>query len=202
MTVRATIEKKSAGHGDPFEHDKKGGPHFFKVKEEGGGWLGVHLQNLTDQLGDYFGVSDGDGALVSEVIDDSPAERAGLEAGDVIISYDDKEIDDVEELIEAVRQSDPGDEVEIVLIRNKSKRTLRAQVGEIPKTYRWPELDVFGLPHHGRDSDIRLFYDDEDPLDGIWRYRHRGDVGEDDIRDLEKRLERLEREIEKMKDRL
>ena len=211
VTVTATIEKKSEGYGYRFERGKKGDSHFFKLKEKEGGWLGARLRNLTDQLGEYFGVSNGEGVLVTEVMEEGPAEKAGLLAGDVIVSYAGEETDDVDELIEAVRETEAGEGVEIEVIRNKHPRTLRAEIAAMPRKYRPLKLDRFGFPNYGERYDFRFFdddlkgwkhFDDEEPEDTIWRYRFHGDSDADDLRDLKKRLKKLEREIEKMKDRL
>jgi serine protease Do len=208
VTVTATIDEKSTTHGYWFEPGNKGEQRLLKGEEEGGGWLGIHLQNLTVQLGEYFGISDGEGALVTEVIDDSPAEKAGLKAGDVIVSYGGDEIDGAEELIDAVRESEKGEDVEIEIMRNKSKRMVRAEIGETPQKYRRSKRNLFELPHFGKPSlDDYLkrwehLEEEDEPQDKMWQYRIHGDIEEDDIRDLQKRLRKLEREIEKIKDRL
>lgn len=207
LTVTATIQEKSEGHGYWFEQRDRVKPHLLKEKAERRGWLGIHLQNVTEQLGEYFGVSDGDGVLVTEVVEDSPAEKAGLQAGDVIVSFDGEKIDDAAELIEAVRESVEGEEVEIEVIRNKSKQMIRAEIGKTPQKYRRSKRNVFELPHIGRpyfDDYLERWehFDEEDELqDKMWQYRLRGDIEEDALRDLQKRLRKLEREIEKMKDR-
>ena len=208
MTVTATIDEKPKGLESWFEHGKKGKPSILKVQEDRGGWLGVHLQNLTDQLGEYFGVSDGEGVLVTEVVKDSPAEKADLQAGDVIVSYDGDDIDDVDELVEAVFESEIGEVVEIEVMRNKKRRTIRAEISETPKKYRKSPMNFFGLPHMGRPSyddylkHWEYFDREEEPEDTIWRHRFHGNLDEDEIEELQKRIRKLEREIERMKDRL
>ena len=170
--------------------------------------MGVHLQNLTEQLGEYFGVSDGEGALVTEVVDESPAEKAGLKAGDVIVSFAGDDIDDVDELVDAVRASEVGKDVQVKVIRNKGEKTMNVQIGELPQAYHKPKINIFGLPYGGRHYDFRWHDDDleywdlDDLEDDLRRYRRHKDIEEDELKELKKHLKKLEREIEKMKDRL
>lgn len=93
-----------------------------------GGRLGVGIQNLGDQLAEYFGARDG-GVLVTSVSEDSPAEVAGLRAGDVIVAVDGEDVDDPGDLIEAISEAGAGD-VEIRILRDKRSQTIRATLPE------------------------------------------------------------------------
>ena len=186
-------------------------PQVLKIKEGTHGWLGIHLQDLNDQLGEYFGVSNGQGALITEVIDESPAERAGLQAGDVIVSYGGKDIDNADELVKAVHDTEVGQEVEITVRREKRSRMFRVEIGETPQKYRKPKVELYGIPVPGGHWDIKPFDEHVKPWeffeeklgkDKIWRKRAYEDIEKDELIDLKKRLEKLEREIEKLKDRL
>lgn len=85
--------------------------------------LGILIQDLTEQLGEYFGVMDGEGILITEVIEGSPAEEAGLKAGDVILEIDNQKVEDSGELFEAISDKEKGDRVELEVLRDKrSKR--------------------------------------------------------------------------------
>jgi len=75
------------------------------------GYMGVTIQNLNDQLGEYFGVKNGNGVLITGVSEDSPAEKAGLKAGDVIIKADDEEIVDSEDIFDVMSDKEDGDTV-------------------------------------------------------------------------------------------
>ena len=94
------------------------------------GWVGVGLSNLNDQLGEYFGVEDGRGALIESVVDDSPAEKAGLAAGDVIIEINDEKIYDVNDVVDEISDLDEGDEAKIVVLRKGSEKTFSVEVEE------------------------------------------------------------------------
>ncbi len=97
-------------------------------------WLGVKFQALTDQLGDHFGAEEG--VLVSEVLEDSPAERAGIEAGDVITAVDDEEVEDLGALPENISAKEPGTMVTIALIRDGETLTRKVELSEPPEEYR------------------------------------------------------------------
>ncbi len=87
--------------------------------------LGVSLQSLTLQLGEFFGIDGGEGALVTSVREDSPAAKAGLEAGDVIVSIDGETVEDPGDVMRAISGRDEG-EVEISVVRDKKRRTMTA----------------------------------------------------------------------------
>ncbi|MEE9166668.1 MAG: PDZ domain-containing protein [Candidatus Neomarinimicrobiota bacterium] len=91
-------------------------------------WLGVRVQRLSPQLRDYFDVKASGGVLVSEVVEESPAEKAGLKAGDVIISVDREEIEDTQNLTEVIRDKDAGEEVSIRIVRDGRKKKVEASL--------------------------------------------------------------------------
>jgi serine protease Do len=86
--------------------------------------IGVVAEGLTKQLGEHFGVADGRGLLVSEVRPDSPAGKAGLKAGDIIVQIDGTAVANSDELVKAVNVKKEG-EVEVTFIRDKERRTVR-----------------------------------------------------------------------------
>lgn len=99
-----------------------------------GGRLGIGIQNLGDQLAEYFGADDG-GVLVTSVRDDSPAAEAGLRAGDVIVRVDDEPVMDPGDLVREVGRSDAG-EIELRILRDRKERTIRATLPERPEGVR------------------------------------------------------------------
>ena len=94
------------------------------------GWLGVTLQPLTSDLAASFGVKDGKGALVSEVQPGSPAARAGLQSGDVIVEVNGKKVEEAGDVARAVGFAKPGEEARLVVWRDRAERTLTAKLGE------------------------------------------------------------------------
>jgi Do/DeqQ family serine protease len=96
------------------------------------GWLGVGIQPLTPELAKSFGVSADEGILVNQVMPRSPAEQAGLKTGDLIVSVNGNPVKDVRELQRLIAESDIGKTLEVTILREKEKRTLKVQVGEMP----------------------------------------------------------------------
>ncbi len=99
--------------------------------------IGVSTTQLTKQLADYFGVSDGKGVLVSSVATDSPAAKAGIKAGDVITALDGEKIEDAGDLSRALNKKKEGD-VTLTIIRNKSQRTITVTPKEGKTTFGQP----------------------------------------------------------------
>lgn len=95
------------------------------------GWLGVVIQDLNEGLAESFGYDSSDGALVSEVTDDGPAAKAGLEPGDIIVSIGGDPVKDIDDLKLRVAQTRPGTEVEIEVYRDGRHKTLTVELGEL-----------------------------------------------------------------------
>jgi S1-C subfamily serine protease len=95
-------------------------------------YIGVGLESLNDQLGEYFGVEDGKGALIVEVMPDSPAEKSGLKAGDVIIAVDGDEVTGPEDIRNAVGDKEKGETIEMTVLRNKERKEMTLEVEETP----------------------------------------------------------------------
>ena len=98
------------------------------------GWLGVSIQELTPELASQFGIGDTKGVLVSDVMDDSPAKKAGFERADVIVEYDGKSMDSPTHLRNAVAQTPVGKKVAVKIIRDKKPKTIELAIVEQPKT--------------------------------------------------------------------
>ena len=86
--------------------------------------LGVQTESLTRQLGDYFGVKDGEGVLVRSVEKNSAAEKAGLKAGDVIMKADNEKLTDRSDLSHILRNHRTGGKMTLVVMRDKHEQTL------------------------------------------------------------------------------
>jgi len=95
------------------------------------GWLGVGVQPLTPELAKGFGVA-GEGVLVNQVMPKSPAESAGVKVGDLILSVDGKSVKDPRELQRIIAEVDIGKAIELNILREKEKRALKVQIGEMP----------------------------------------------------------------------
>jgi serine protease Do len=89
----------------------------------GGRRIGISTMQLTRQLADYFGITDGKGVLVTSVGDDSPAAKAGLKAGDIITAVDGEKVEGSGDISRAINKKKDGD-VTLSVIRNKDRRTI------------------------------------------------------------------------------
>jgi predicted metalloprotease with PDZ domain len=89
--------------------------------------LGIAAESLTDQLGDYFGVKDGKGVLITQVFEDSPAARAGLKAGDVIVAIDNEPVENMRALTAAIDRKGEG-QVAVKVMRNRSEQTINVTI--------------------------------------------------------------------------
>jgi serine protease Do len=98
------------------------------------GWLGVSIQDLTPELASQFGVSETKGVLISDVMDDSPAKKAGFERADVIVEYDGKPMDSSAHLRNAVAQTPVGKKVAVKILRDKKPKTIELTIAEQPKS--------------------------------------------------------------------
>ena len=107
---------------------------FAQLKEHGQvtrGWLGVMIQQVTADLAENFNLERPIGALVGQVVPDSPAEKAGVKSGDVIISYNGKEISQMSMLPAMVASSDVGEKARLVLIRDGKKQNITVEIGKM-----------------------------------------------------------------------
>ena len=95
------------------------------------GWLGVVIQNVTEDLAKSFGLSEAKGALVADVSDSGPAEKAGLKRGDVIVGFNGQDIESSSQLPAVVAKTPVGDRVDVDIIRNGKTKTLSVRIGEL-----------------------------------------------------------------------
>lgn len=103
------------------------------------GFLGVHIQNLTPELAKRFGMKKTKGALVSDVTKGSPANRAGVQKGDVIVSFDGAKIQNVTELVRKVGKTAVGKRVSMKVLREGKKIILKVKIGKQSEKPRSPE---------------------------------------------------------------
>jgi serine protease Do len=95
------------------------------------GWLGVAIQEVTKELAESFGMEKATGALIAGVGKDSPAEKGGLEAGDVIIKFDGKSVVTSSDLPRIVGSTDPKKYVNVEVLHKGRTKNLRIEVGEM-----------------------------------------------------------------------
>ncbi len=100
------------------------------------GFLGVNIQPVTPDLAEQFGLPELSGALVAQVTPKSPAEKAGIEVGDVIVKLNDQEIGDPSALRVAVTQLEPGTQAKVEVVRGGKRVTLQATIEKLPEDER------------------------------------------------------------------
>jgi len=93
------------------------------------GWLGVTIQNVDKNLAESFGLDRPRGGLISQLASDGPAEKSGLQPGDVIISFDGKSIENSADLPHVVGLIEPGTTVPVDIVRDRKKQTIDVTVG-------------------------------------------------------------------------
>lgn len=148
--------------------------------------LGVSLVDLTDELRSHFGAPKDSGLLVGSVEDGSPADKSGIQTGDIIIGLDGKDIESASELRRALREKKNGDTVRIEVLRGRARQTFVATVVEKEGPRALLPRDFEGL---------RYFEGPE------WRGRIEslGDCAtlQSRIKELETRLKDLEKKLQK-----
>jgi len=97
------------------------------------GWLGVSIQEITEDIAKSFKLKDAKGALVAEVMEDTPAQRGGMERGDIVISFDGKEVETPNDLQRIVASTPPDKKVKAKVIRDGKIETLTVKVGTMPE---------------------------------------------------------------------
>lgn len=111
-------------------------PVIDQLKEFGRarrGWLGVRIQTVTDELADSLGLKKAHGALVANVTDGGPAQKAKVKVGDVILSFDGKPIEEMRNLPRIVAETSVGKAVNVEIWRKGKKITLSVSLGEFPE---------------------------------------------------------------------
>ncbi len=107
-------------------------PQLIETGSVTRGYLGVNIQTLTPDLARALNLEARQGALVSDVRPNSPAEKAGIERGDVIMIFNGEDIDDSRDLAATVAATPVGDDAEVLVLRDGRKKTLSLKVGALP----------------------------------------------------------------------
>jgi len=117
-------------------------PRVFTLAP-GGSYLGVGIQEITAERAKTLKLREDSGVEITRVGTDSPAEKAGLKAGDVVIQYNGTKVEGLEQLSRLVRETPVGREVKLDIIRNGATQTVTAKIGQHPPVPGFP--DGFGL---------------------------------------------------------
>ncbi|MGE0659399.1 MAG: DegQ family serine endoprotease [Reyranellaceae bacterium] len=137
------------------------------------GWLGVRIQTVDEDLAKTLSLDKPRGALIADVTPGGPAEKSGIKARDVILSFDGKDIPEMRKLSRVVAETKVGSEVDVVVWRDGKRRTVKVKVGELEESERIQNaavdgqtgpkggatVDSFGLVLSELSADLRDRYD-------------------------------------------
>lgn len=198
LETEATVSKKKR-NTFVWNGKHKNLEHF--IYNDKSAWLGVSTEKLTNQLRQFFNVPEYLGVLINEVVEDSPAEKFGLKAGDVIIQVGNKEIEDSRDLMKAIDRHEVGDEVDVKVIRDKKEKTLKVTLGEGKERFRQhfsfrPERYEIRVP----DIDIEIpEMDIEIPDIDMEELREMDEKMKDEFEKHSDEFEELKEELKKIK---
>ncbi|MCX6555698.1 MAG: PDZ domain-containing protein [Candidatus Aminicenantes bacterium] len=122
-TLEVSAELGKREHGKEYDWKSYKLPRIFRSSA----YLGVVLQELNPDLAPYFGVKTDEGALIVRVEKDTPAEKAGLKAGDVIVQMGEKAVKDADTVHEILADLKKGDVIAVTVVRHGKKETLKAE---------------------------------------------------------------------------
>jgi serine protease Do len=95
------------------------------------GWLGVRIQQVTDEIAESLNIKPARGALVAGIDDKGPAKPAGIEPGDVVVKFDGKDVKDPKDLSRVVADTAVGKEVDVVIIRKGKEESRKVTLGRL-----------------------------------------------------------------------
>ncbi|WP_417720042.1 DegQ family serine endoprotease [Salipiger sp.] len=143
------------------------------------GWLGVRIQDVTEDMVESLGLVSAKGALVSDV-PEGPAKESGMQAGDVIVSFDGKDVDDTRQLVRIVGNTEVGKSVRVIVNRDGKSETLLVTLGRreeaertfpasqtVPESEEPSTVDILGLTLSPLTSDLRAEMNLPDSAKGL-----------------------------------
>jgi membrane-associated protease RseP (regulator of RpoE activity) len=176
--------------------NKQGGARSFGMTMQSRGRLGAKVITMSEDLRRYFGSSGDLGLLVDSVLPDTPASKAGLRAGDVIVAVEGRDIAETWDIFSALSESKKGDKVKIEVLRDKKRKTLTATLDDDGGSAAMGRIQLGGTGNFNFDFDPDQFFKGMGP--GMWGHAGASPFGpsqsdlQEKVRRLEERLERLE----------
>jgi serine protease Do len=145
------------------------------------GWLGVRIQQVTDEIAESLNIKPARGALIAGVDDKGPAKPAGIEPGDVVVKFDGKDIKEPKDLSRVVADTAVGKEVDVVVIRKGEEQTRKVTLGRledseklVPAAVKTPEpaekpvtQKALGLDLANLSKDLRSRYKIKESVKGV-----------------------------------
>lgn len=175
------------GEGDAGDWTPRSFEFLENMKTTG---IGVSMQSLSGDLGEYFGVPNGEGALITEVMEDTPAAKAGLKVGDVVTAINGDKVESPSDVSSELRGKDRGEEVELTIIRNKAEQKVAVEVDEI---------ESFGMAMPG---DLREMLNWNGNRGQTYHNWNVPSVPQIDQEDFMRKMEEMQKRLEEMKVRL
>ncbi len=180
----AIISPSGGSIGIGFAVPAKTAVHVIDQLREFGetrrGWLGVRIQTVTDSIAESMGMDKPAGALVAAVTPDSPAADAGLEVGDVVLSFDGTPVKSMRLLPRLVARTAIGRTIDVVILRNDRKKTVKITIGRLPEKKEKKDKDekkklekepekttLLGLTIVPMSDDLRAKYKIKDDVNGV-----------------------------------
>jgi len=180
------VKMKSLDGDGTWSWDDGPGMHMYTTPSvRSRGRLGVRVDDLDKDMADALGVTAGKGALIREVIEDTPAQKAGLRAGDVIVKVGTTTVDDAADLTRALRDQDDG-KVSVDVVRKGARRTVSVDLPTRDEVRsRAPRAYSFRIP---------------EPGSGSWGYSKSKDSADSEA--LRREIEDLRKEIQDLRDQM
>ena len=143
------------GFSIPSNSAKKVVSQLIEFGETKRGWLGVRIQVVTDEIADVEKLDEPRGALVASVADNSPSEKAGIKAGDIILEFNGTKINQMKELPKIVAQTKVGKTVDVKVWRNKKEITKKIKLGRLETSSDFKEDKKEVSPEKPEISEIK-----------------------------------------------
>jgi serine protease Do len=146
------------------------------------GWLGVRIQQVTDEIAESLNIKPARGALVAGVDDKGPAKPAGIEPGDVVVKFDGKDVKDPKDLSRVVADTAVGKEVDVIIIRKGKEESRKVTLGRLEDTEKVQQAaaktkeepaekpvtqKALGLDLAALSKDLRTKYKIKDSVKGV-----------------------------------
>jgi serine protease Do len=134
LIVSASAGSEGLGFAIPSNMAKEISDSLIKYGKVVRGYLGVNIQDITFEMAKSLKLEKGfKGVIIADIVPEGPADKGGIEQGDIIISYDGKRIETVAELRNGVAATEPGTTVRVTVLRNNKELNLSVRIGELEK---------------------------------------------------------------------
>lgn len=153
---------------------------LIKFGETRRGWLGVRIQEVTDEIAESLGMDTARGALIAGINQDGPAAGTGLEAGDVVVGFDGKPIGEMRDLPRIVADTAPDKDVDVVVVRNGKEMTFKVKIGRLEEVEKTAEVapedkagdvakpaNVLGMELSPLTDELRKQYKIDEKVEGV-----------------------------------